>query len=59
MASPLSSGVRRKNRQLSRWRFFYARWLPAPGPLRLPPARARLMKSTRTYWFHGHQHDLL
>ncbi|MBR8320494.1 MULTISPECIES: hypothetical protein [Burkholderia cepacia complex] len=22
MASPLSSGVRRKNRQLSRWRFF-------------------------------------
>jgi len=25
MASPLSGGVRRKNRQLSRWRFFYAR----------------------------------
>ncbi|WP_181035426.1 hypothetical protein [Burkholderia anthina] len=26
MASPLPGGVRRKNRQLSRWRFFYARW---------------------------------
>nr|WP_162492267.1 hypothetical protein [Burkholderia ambifaria] len=25
MAAPLSGGVRRKNRQLSRWRFFYAR----------------------------------
>ncbi|WP_175888600.1 MULTISPECIES: hypothetical protein [Burkholderia] len=24
MASPLSGGVRQKNRQLSRWRFFYA-----------------------------------
>ncbi|WP_196482394.1 hypothetical protein [Burkholderia pseudomultivorans] len=25
MAAPLPGGVRRKNRQLSRWRFFYAR----------------------------------
>jgi hypothetical protein len=25
MASPPSGGVRRKNRQLSRWRFFYVR----------------------------------
>ncbi|WP_226154493.1 hypothetical protein [Burkholderia cepacia] len=26
MAAPLPGGVRRKNRQLSRWRFFYARF---------------------------------
>jgi len=51
MASPLSGGVRRKNRQLSRWRFFYARATATRGATRL--------KSTRTYWFHGHQHDLL
>jgi len=29
MASPLSGGVRRKNRQLSRWRFFYVRFRAA------------------------------
>jgi len=34
MAAPLSGGVRPKNRQLSRWRFFYARAaVPAGGPL--------------------------
>ncbi|WP_196485531.1 hypothetical protein [Burkholderia cepacia] len=26
MAAPLPGGVRRKNRQLSRWRFFYVRF---------------------------------
>ncbi|MCW3691487.1 hypothetical protein UE94_025655, partial [Burkholderia cenocepacia] len=28
---------------------FLCALFPAPGPLRRPPARARLMKSTRTY----------
>jgi len=52
MAAPLPGGVRRKNRQFSRWRFFYAR-------AAVPRGRFPLRKSTRTYWFHGHQHDLL
>jgi hypothetical protein len=38
MASPPLGGVRRKNRQLSRWRFFYVRFSPAPGPPPRPPA---------------------
>jgi hypothetical protein len=42
MATPLSGGVRRKNRQLSRWRFFYARSTRVPMAFALP-------KSTRTY----------
>ncbi|RQS83653.1 hypothetical protein DF048_04495 [Burkholderia seminalis] len=32
-----SGGVRRKNRQLPRWRFFYARFLPVPGRRRGRP----------------------
>ncbi|MBU9230301.1 hypothetical protein KTE60_15225 [Burkholderia multivorans] len=40
MAAPLAGGARRKNRQLSRWRFFYARVPDAPSPPRAPgPAR--------------------
>ncbi|WP_261544694.1 hypothetical protein [Burkholderia multivorans] len=40
MAAPLAGGARRKNRQLSRWRFFYARVPDAPSPRRAPgPAR--------------------
>ncbi|MBU9143171.1 hypothetical protein [Burkholderia multivorans] len=39
MAAPLAGGARRKNRQLSRWRFFYARVPDGPAPPRARQAR--------------------
>ncbi|WP_242448918.1 hypothetical protein [Burkholderia metallica] len=37
MAAPLSGGVRRKNRQHSRWRFFYGRFQAAAAAARAGP----------------------
>ncbi|MDN8011027.1 hypothetical protein QZN06_20820 [Burkholderia multivorans] len=57
MAAPLAGGARRKNRQLSRWRFFYARVPDAPSPPRAPGPAREIDKNLLISWTSARSSD--